>query len=119
MRPMNKRTAIAVTVSVWIAALVSATALAYDLNRTPHLATPHLANVTSQFATPAPVAPTVLAPPAPEVQSVLYIPTITIVGSMRRSMDEPKPAPGADISEMQCTDWRGLDIGSGHVQVCE
>jgi hypothetical protein len=118
MRPMNKRTAIAVTVSVWIAALGSATALAYDLNRTPHLARPHSANVTSQFATPAPAAPTVFAPPAPEVQSVLYIPTITIVGSMRRA-DSEKPAPRADISEMRCTDWRGLDIGSGHVQVCE
>jgi len=24
-----------------------------------------------------------------------------------------------DISQMHCSDWRELDIGSGHVQVCE
>lgn len=119
MGAMNKRTAIAVTVGLWIAALVSATALAYELNRTPHLAGPHMANVTSQFATPAPAARTVLAPTAPESQSVLYIPTVTIVGLFRRSVDSEKPTPRADISEMQCTDWRGLDIGSGKVQVCK
>jgi hypothetical protein len=24
-----------------------------------------------------------------------------------------------DISAMQCAEWRDLDMGSGHVQICE
>ena len=120
MAPMKKRTAIAVTVGVWMAALGSAAALEYDLNRAPHLSRPHLASVTSLPATPLTAAPPAFALLASEVQPVLVIPTITIVGSMRRSVDrEPQPVPAVDISNMTCTDWRGLDIGSGHVQVCE
>ncbi len=118
MKPMKKRTAIAVTVAVWMAALGSAAALTYDLNRTPHIAKAHLANVTSQTAFPSSAAPTALTQPAPEAQPVLYIPTITIVGTLRRPVDS-KQVPATDISKMRCTDWRGLDIGSGHVQVCE
>jgi hypothetical protein len=120
MVPMKRRTAIAVTVGVWIAALGSAAGLEYDLNGTPHFASAHLANVTSQPATPLAAASQASAPAAAEMQPVLYIPTITIVGSMRRLVvPEPKPPVAPDISKMQCADWRELDMGSGHVQVCQ
>jgi hypothetical protein len=118
MMPMKKRTAIAVTVGVWIAAVGSAAALTYDLNRTPQIAKPHFANAASHPVIPSSAAPVAFVQPALE-QPVLYIPTITIVGTVRRPLDSEKPVPAADISKMTCTDWRGLDIGSGHVQVCE
>ena len=120
MGPIKKRTAIAVTVAVWIAALGSAAGLTYDLNGTPHLASAHLANVTSRPATALAAAPPGTARPASEMEQVLFIPTITVVGSMPRLVvHEPKPPAAPDISKMQCTDWRGLDMGSGHVQVCQ
>jgi len=112
---MKKRMAIVVTVGVWVAALGSAAALAYELNRPLRVA-----DGTSERAAPienaesAAIARPVLAPP------VLYVPTITIVG---RAL--PRPAavevskPIVDISQMHCADWRGLDMGSGRVQVCE
>lgn len=76
MVPIRKRTALAVTLGVWIAALGSAAALTYDLNRTPHLT-----GVTSQPKMPMTAAPAaVVVPAASELQPVLSIPTITIVG---------------------------------------
>jgi hypothetical protein len=115
MVPIRNRTALAVTFGVWIAALGSAAALTYDLNRTPHLT-----GVTSQPKMPTTTAPPVVVPAASELQPVLSVPTITIVGSIRRSVaNAPKPERAVDISQMHCADWRGLDIGSGHVRVCE
>jgi hypothetical protein len=29
------------------------------------------------------------------------------------------PEPTRDISDMNCSEWRDLQIGSGRVQVCE
>jgi hypothetical protein len=114
MVPMRKRTAVAVTLGVWIAA-GSAAALTYDRNHTPHFA-----SVTAQPTTPSTAAPAAVARPVSETQPVLFIPTITIVGSIRPSAANAlKPERAADISQMRCADWRGLDIGSGHVQVCE
>jgi hypothetical protein len=120
MVPTKKRTSVAVAVGVWIAALGSAAALTYDLNRTPRPA-----SETSRPTTPSTAAPVAVVQRASEPQPILYIPTITIVGSIRRSVaDAPRPEGTADtkmrdISKMRCEDWRGLDIGSGHVQVCE
>ena len=116
MTNTKRRTAIAVTVGVWVAALGSAAALTYDLNRPLHLA-----GATSQLAVPINAEQAALAEPVLGLQPVLYIPTITVVGQMpRRPSDvtrEPKPA--VDISRMRCADWRELDMGSGRVQNCE
>jgi hypothetical protein len=115
MVPMKKRTAVAVTLGVWIAALGSAAALTYDLNSTPHFA-----SVTAQPTTPSTAAPAAVARPAPETQPVLVVPTVTIVGVMHHSMaNAPKPQRPVDINQMRCADWRELNIGSGHVQMCE
>ncbi len=75
MGRMKKRMAIAVTVGVWVAALGSAAALTYDLNRAVHLAggTPE-STVPLPSAEYAAVARPVQEPP------VLYVPTITVVG---------------------------------------
>jgi len=114
MTSMKRRTAIAVTVGVWVAALGSAAALTYDLNRPMHLA-----GATAQLAVPIHAERAAVAESVLELQPVLYIPTITVVGQMphRPGVREPKPA--VDISRMQCADWRELDMGSGRVQVCE
>ena len=115
MGKMKKRTAIAVTVGVWVAALGSAAALTYELNRPLHLA-----GGTSESA--APIRSAEYAAVARPVQEspVLYVPTITVVG---RAPSRPAVVrdrqPTVDISQMHCADWRGLDMGSGRVQVCE
>jgi hypothetical protein len=92
MMPMKKRTVLAVTLGVWIAALGSAAALATDLNRPSHFARPHVATETSQPGAPlaaAPVArPVAAVDPAPEQQPVLVIPTVTIVGSLHPQAGE-------------------------------
>jgi hypothetical protein len=60
--------------------------------------------------------------------NTLSIPTITIVSKgPRRSVapkvvSEAQPDPSEslpDIAQMHCAEWRELDMGSGHVQVCE
>jgi hypothetical protein len=81
---MKKRTAIAVTLGVWIAAVGSAAALTYDLNRPLQLA-----SVAPRRESPFDTANAAVAGPPPE-QSVLYIPDITIVGTAphRSSMTE-------------------------------
>ena len=115
MVPMRKRTAVAVTLVVWIAALGSAAALTYDLNSTPNLA-----SATAQPTTPSAAAPVAVARPASKTQPVLVVPTITIVGSIHHAVaNTPKPQRAVDISQMRCADWRELNIGSGHVQMCE
>jgi hypothetical protein len=114
MTTMKRRTAIAVTVGIWLAAAGSAAALTYDLNRPLHLA-----KTTSLRA--APVDAMHAAAPVPEIESVLVIPTITVVGRAPRNRNRTvAPEPKArEISDMVCSDWRDLDMGSGRVQVCE
>jgi hypothetical protein len=116
MLTMNKKTASAVTLGVWIAALGAAGALAYTLNRAPHWP-----DAARQVAPPvAALAPEVVAEPTSGWSSVLYVPAVTIVGHVQRPRaSAPTLAPATDIARMHCTDWRGLDIGSGRVQVCQ
>jgi hypothetical protein len=118
MATMKRRTAIAVTVGVWLAAAGSAAALTYDLNRPLHLAKTTLLRA-------APVSAMHAAAPVSEIESVLVIPTITVVGRAPRNRDRDRdravvPEPKArEFSDMVCSDWRELDMGSGRVQVCE
>ncbi|HWW88580.1 MAG TPA: hypothetical protein VNZ26_33530 [Vicinamibacterales bacterium] len=112
---MKRRTAIAVTVGVWVAAVGSAAALTYDLNRPIHLP-----GATAQLAVPINAEQAPVAEPVLELQPVLYIPTITVVGQMpHRPGVTREPNPAIDIPWMHCADWRELDMGSGRVQVCE
>jgi hypothetical protein len=113
MTEMKKSTAIAVTVAVWVAAAGSAAALAYDLNR------PLSGGAASQLVVPLSAERAAVAKPAQEPERVLYIPTITIVAQApRRPAVSSAPKP-RDLSQMHCANWRELDLGSGHVQVCE
>jgi hypothetical protein len=112
----NKKipTAIVVTLGVWIAALGSAAALTYDLNRplylrstTPPFEVP--SNATTQAAAAEPIS---TGPP------VLYLPPVTIVGRYH-PIAARVPRMFADTAGEQCTDWRELEMGSGRVQLCE
>jgi hypothetical protein len=106
-------TVIAVTLGVWIAALGSAAALTYDLNRPLKLeVNPPPIEVASN---PTRV---VSAEPISGVQQVLYLPPITILARYR-PVGPRAQKTFEDLSGQQCTDWRELDMGSGHVQVCE
>lgn len=115
MTSMKRRTAIIVGVGAWIAALGSAGALTYDLNRALPLAGPR-----SELAAQVNAAPTALVESAPAEPPVLYVSTFTVVGEPpRRRVVTVKPKPVPEISQMDCADWRELDMGSGRVRVCE
>jgi hypothetical protein len=114
MARMKKRLAIAITLAVWLAALGSAAALSHHWSRASHLT-----SVAGPSAPPLSAAPAAISEPGSELQPVLYVPTVTI---RRRphgpsTLSSPKEAIG--LSEMNCADWRGLDMGSGRVRVCE
>jgi hypothetical protein len=112
MTTMKRRTVIAVTAGVWVAAVGSAAALTYDLNRPLHWVDTTLLRTTPVYAVRA-------AEPAAEMLSVLNIPTITIVGHAPHHLAVPLVPKAPNIVDMKCTDWRDLDMGSGRVQVCE
>jgi len=114
MKAMKRGTALAVTLGVWVAALGSAAALTYDLNRVPNVA-------QSPEPAVAVIAPRQAAPvkPAAEPQPVLTIPTVTIVAQAPRMPVAKVAKPRVDISAMRCSDWRSLDMGSGRVQICQ
>lgn len=118
MIAMGKWALIAVTAGVWVTAVGSAAALTYDLNRPLRSA-----NVTWHRSTRLAAQPNTSVSAdvesLSEHQTMLRIPTITIVAESVESHAAVAPAPVTDISQMSCSDWRELDIGSGHVQVCE
>ena len=123
MASVKRRTVVALGMGVWLAAIGSATALTYELNRPLSPSVPS-SSATSSTVTSSAVAPSdlrrVTAPEGAEAQSVLYIPVITIVGETpRRAPIVREPKVARDIAKMNCADWRELDMGSGHVQVCE
>jgi hypothetical protein len=89
MTIMKRRTAIAVALGVWIGGLGSAAAVTYELNRTLPLA-----GATSRPASPINAVHAPFATQGSEPESVLYIPTITIVGQAPHrpsALREPKP----------------------------
>lgn len=112
MASIKKRAVIALTAAVWLAGLGSAAALTYDLNR-PLKQRPVPATVAEGVAT----RPS--APVAPLEPLVLYVPTVTIVGEARHSPPAARPHHVKDVSEMHCSGWRDLNMGSGHVQTCD
>lgn len=107
---------LALALGVWGLGAISATALAYDLGRSP---TPRAPTVPAIHKD----APEVVRQPA----RTLSIPPITIVG--RRIVARPAGAAGVaemqkpeelpDLSRMHCGDARELQMGSGRVQTCE
>jgi hypothetical protein len=88
MMKMKKGTAIAVAVGGWAAALASAAALTYNLNRPLHFG-----RTAAQVALPS--LPTEPTEPAAEPEKVLYMPTITIVGDAHRT-SAPGGSRGVD-----------------------
>jgi hypothetical protein len=116
---MKKRALVAITAGVWLAAIGSAAALTYDLNRPLHADKPlrdnHAVTDTAAPSTEAPRPPTKEATP-----TVQMMPTFTVVGYVhapRASHPAPKPLP--DIAKMHCGQPRQLEMGSGHVQECD
>jgi len=115
MATLKRRTAIAVTVGLWLAAAGSAAALGVHLNRGIHPGTPGFGTVRSVQG-PAPatlvepqvlsVAPVVIAAPWPQRPA-------------SASGLTPSTPVARDILEMGCAHSRELDIGSGRVESCE
>jgi len=109
---------VTLTVSVWLAAAGSAAALTYELNRPWDGERPALM-VVGPASPRAPALETVEA----IASSVVLLPPAHIVAQAPprhrvARADKALPAP-RDISAMSCADWRDLDMGSGHVQVCQ
>jgi hypothetical protein len=114
MEAMRKRTVVALTAAVWLAAAGSAAALTVELNRP-------LAVVEST-SQPKPAFSTTQAAEVPiaKAASVLNVPTVTIVGrAVHRPGANRTTKPPTDISRMRCKDWQPLQAGSGRVQICE
>jgi len=107
----------ALALGVWGVGAVSATALAYDLSRTP------IPRGTAVDATPIHVDAPAVVRHAGEERPVLAIPTITIVGhgiARLPAVAAPQKIEALpDISRMHCADWKDLQMGSGRVQTCE
>jgi hypothetical protein len=102
------------TVLVWLAAIGSAAALTYDLNRPL---------VASGTAPPDPVPPAP-APPAPATAASSGAVAIREIKAMARVQRpaQPPPAPlrePRDIAKMRCSEWREMSAGSGRVQICD
>jgi hypothetical protein len=103
---------------VWLVGLGSAVALAAVLNA------PYVPRLDSPPAQPTDAVMTVsIVAPAQPQASILLVPPVTIIGHYARAArpvpDEVKPEVSRDISAMTCGPTRELDMGSGHVQVCE
>lgn len=112
MAIVKQRTAIAVTVGLWLAAAGSAAALTHHLNR----GTDPRAAVALSFGAPARAAPA--------EQRVLYVGPVVIAAPWPKppvSVSAPAPSThiARDVYEMGCTHSRELDIGSGRVEFCE
>ena len=108
---------IALTVSVWLANAGSAAALAYELNRPLGEPQSPIAAIQNSPAWPASMN---LAEATPGESRVLYLPSTRIVGRAHRAaVGRTMNKVHKDISAMQCADWRDLDMGSGHVQICQ
>ena len=115
MASLKKKTAIAVTASLWLAAAGSAAAFAYHLNRSldPR------SHGSETFRSPDALSLAALA-----VQPVLYVPPLVIMAPWPHRLASvnvraPSTPVTRDISEMGCTHSRELDMGSGIVQFCE
>jgi len=105
--------AVAVTFGVWLAAIGSAAALTYDLNRPVYAMGTAAPIDVPLYATQ--VAP---AKPISGVQPVLYVRPVTIVGRYRPPVPR-LPKTFESLSGKHCADWRELEMGSGRVQLCE
>jgi hypothetical protein len=94
----------AVTLGVWVAALGSAAALTYELNRPLHLRnTPSIEAPSGNIG----VSP---AEAKPDMQTVLYLPPVTIVGRAlhRAAAHVPKtskPFPTSDARNGESSRW--------------
>ena len=107
----------AVTVGVWLAAAGSAAALTYELNR-PLVERQASAATSPRLLTAS--AATVVDGAEPTESFVLQLPPTTIVArAAHRPVTARAEKATRDISTMRCADWRSLDMGSGHVQICE
>ena len=119
MATMKKRAIAAITAGVWFAAIGSAAALTYDLNRPLH-AVSGASQDTQGAPESAGTATEAPSPPGTEPASpVQMMPTFTVVGYVHPRAAHPAPKAPLDISKMHCGEWRGLEMGSGNVQECE
>jgi hypothetical protein len=115
MGTMKKRTVIAFTAGVWVAALVSAAALAYVLNRPLPLA-----EAAPDVPAPDHAAMSNASAQTAAEPRVLYVSTFTVAARPpHRAPVAHRRAPAGEAPALRCAGWRDLDIGSGRVQVCD
>lgn len=117
---MTKARTTALMGAVWVAALGSAAAFAFVMNRP--------LTVAQTPAEPAPLRLVHVDPiPQPRVLPAeplnIVLPSVEIVGHVARHLPAVAPAPAEpkvrDISDMRCTHFKPLEQGGGGVQLCE
>jgi hypothetical protein len=105
--------------AIWAAALGSAGALAYTLNRPPK----PVANIEHHLVMPAPAIDRVVYEPimSPSIQTVLGPAVVVQKAPRARPQRRAAPAEVRDLSGMRCTAWGDLMQGSASQQVrrCE
>jgi hypothetical protein len=113
---MNKAQATFLTGTVWVAALTSAAAFAFAMNRPLTVAPPPTEPAPLRLVHVDPIEHA--AEPAEPL--LIVLPTLEIVGQVARPIPKAAPAPKVrDISDMKCTPFKPLEQGGGGVQVCE
>jgi hypothetical protein len=102
----------AITVFVWIAAVGSAAALTYNLNRP--LVYPNDGAPPPPISSPAVLAleSAAITMPTPEIH-------VATAAGRRAAVPSPVAREPRDIAAMHCSEWHELQAGSGHVQICD
>lgn len=128
MAAFKRRTMFAITLGVWFAAIGSAAALTYDLNRPVKLP-------AHGWQVPVDRGPAAVPPDLVEVLDLpdrapdhpAIAPAAATSGRVRQrparasapETEVARPDVVRPISEMHCHEWRDLDVGSGQVQICD
>ena len=103
----------AIACGVWLSGVTSAAALTYVLDRSPTPPTNGMASPSQALRGVDDQDKTVI-----EVTSTVAMHARRGLAHRLQPVTLPPPSP-RDIDEMTCAGWRELDMGSGHVQICE
>jgi hypothetical protein len=115
---MKRYALAAMALGVWLTGAASAAALTYELHRplTPPKGTTDL--VMSRGAAAEELRAE--APVPLEVPTTIIVGRRVAAGGHTAPLLVPATPPEPkDIDEMSCAEWRELDMGSGHVRICE
>jgi hypothetical protein len=114
---MTRYALAAMALGVWLTGAASAAALTYELGRPPTPADGTTDVLMSKAAAPEQARPEgtiAVSPPGHALRHPHVAPPLSAPSPFTTTPPAPR-----DIDEMNCAEWRELDMGSGHVRICE